>query len=265
MTEESETQQQAHPTFTSFGRVFQEKTVQSLLLDPRWAEQMTEVMDSSYFDLRYLQFVVDRYTAYAKRYKTFPTVPILVTILRDDLKGASDQVLRGQIVDYLRRIQADPELGDLPYVKEKALEFCRKQALRAALESAVDDIEGNRYEAIVDRLKKAVAVGTPTSAGLDLVNDVDARYVATARAPVPTGHPQLDAKGFLSGGLGKGELGVIVAATGVGKCTKENTLIHVRYRTIKINGIEHKPWDLVGTKRGNVRACELVDSDELVA
>lgn len=217
MAEEPQTAQQTHATFTSFGRPFQEKVVQALLVDPRWAEQMTEVMDSSYFDLKYLQFVVDRHIAYAKRYKTFPTVPILITILRDDLKSAADQTLRGQIVDYLRRMQSDPELGDLPFVKEKSLEFCRKQALRIALESAVDDIEGNRYEAIVDRLKKAVAVGTPTSPGLDLVTDVDARYAVTARMPVPTGHAQLDAKGLLSGGLGRGELGVIVAPTGVGK------------------------------------------------
>jgi replicative DNA helicase len=238
MSEDPQAAQQAHATFTSFGRTFQEKVVQSMLLDPKWAEQMAEVMDSSYFDLKYLQFVVDRHMAYARRYKSFPTVPILITILRDDLKGTADQTLRGQIVDYLRRMQADPELGDLPFVKEKSLEFCRKQALRAALESAVDDIEGNRYEAIVDRLKKAVAVGTPTSPGLDLVTDVDARYAVTARMPVPTGHAQLDAKGLLSGGLGRGELGVIVAPTGVGKCTKENTLIHVRYRSIKNDGIE---------------------------
>lgn len=191
--------------------------MQALLTDPRWAEQMVEVFDTSYFDLKYLQFLGDRYFAYAKRYRTFPTLQLLVTIIRDDLKGSTDGVLRGQIVDYLTRIRQDPDLGDLPYVKEKSLEFCRKQALKAALEAAVDDIAADRYDAIVNRLKEAVAIGTPTSPGLDLANDVDARYAVTMRNPVPTGKPQLDAKGLLSGGLGRGELGVIVAPTGVGK------------------------------------------------
>lgn len=217
MVEQDTQSSTQNPSFSQFGRPFQEKVVQALLIDSRWAEQMTEVMDSSYFDLKYLQFVVDRHTAYAKKYKSFPTMQILIAILRDDLKGTSDQTLRGQIVEYLQRMRSDPDLGDLPYVREKSLEFCRKQALRAALESAVDDIEANKYEAIVDRLKKAVAVGTPTSAGLDLATDIDARYSVTARNPVPTGHPALDAKGMLSGGLGRGELGVIVAPTGVGK------------------------------------------------
>ena len=34
---------------------------------------------------------------------------------------------------------------------------------------------------------------------------------------VPTGIPELDKRGILSGGLGRGELGVITAPTGVGK------------------------------------------------
>ena len=206
-----------HPTFASHGRPFQEKIMQALLTDPRWADQMVEVFDTKYFDLKYLQFLSDRYFTYAKRYKTFPTLQLLVTIIRDDLRGHSDVALKGQIVDYLTRMRSDPDMCDLPYVKDKALEFCRKQALKAALEAAVDDIAADRYDSIVNRLKEAVAIGTPTSPGLELATDVDARYAITARNPIETGKPQLDAKGILSGGLGRGELGVVVAPTGVGK------------------------------------------------
>ena len=47
-------------TFGTYGKSFQEKIGQALLTDPRWAEQMMEVFDSSYFELKYLQFLTGR-------------------------------------------------------------------------------------------------------------------------------------------------------------------------------------------------------------
>ena len=43
------------------------------------------------------------------------------------------------------------------------------------------------------------------------------RFTEISRFPCPTGIPELDKRGILSGGLGRGELGVITAPTGVGK------------------------------------------------
>ena len=92
-----------------------------------------EVVDISYFEVNYLKFLADRYFAYSRKYKVFPTLQLLVTIIKDDLKSGTDVILRNQIIDYLQRMKANPDAGDLQYVKEKSLEFCRKQALKKAL------------------------------------------------------------------------------------------------------------------------------------
>lgn len=204
-------------TFGSYGKSFQEKIVQALLTDPRWAEQMTEVMDVEYFEIKYLTFLAQRYFDYAKKYKVFPTLQLLVTIVRDDLKTGNDIVLRDQIIEYLQRMRANPDMGDLQYVKDKALDFCRKQALKAALETAVDQIAGEKYEQIVETIKKAVSVGSPVAIGHDFFEDHEARFTRLKRQTVPTGLDEIDSKDILQGGLGLGELGVIVAPTGVGK------------------------------------------------
>lgn len=250
--------------FSQYGKAFQEKLVQALLVDHQFAEQMVEVFDVSYLEVKYLQFLADRYFAHSKKYRVFPTLQLLVTIIRDELKVGTDAALRDQIVDYLQRMRSNPDPGDMPYVKEKALDFCRKQALKSAFEVAIDQMQAEKYEQIVEGIKKAVCVGTVPDLGHDFFDDIESRFVREARNAVPTGIDELDKKEVLNGGLGQGEIGVIVAPTGVGKCFFANEKIHIRYVGIKINGQTYKPWDRVATKRGLIYARDVVSTDELV-
>jgi len=251
-------------TFGQYGRSFQEKIVQALLSDRQFAEQMTEVFDVNYLELKYLTFLADRYFEHAKKYKVFPTLQLLVTIIRDELKTGTDIILRDQIIDYLQRMRMNPDPGDLSYVKEKALDFCRKQALKAALETAVDQMQADKYEQIVEGIKKAVCVGTTPALGHDFFTDYDARFTKLQRNCVPTGLMELDKKDILNGGLGAGELGCVIAATGVGKCVQRNTYVHIKYVGIKINGRSYNPWDKINTKRGPIFARDIIESDEIV-
>ena len=61
-------------SFGSYGKAFQEKIVQGLLTDRLWAEQMSEVINVDFFDLKYLKFLADRYFKYHTKYKDFPTL-----------------------------------------------------------------------------------------------------------------------------------------------------------------------------------------------
>jgi len=204
-------------TFGQYGKSFQEKVVQALLGDRQWAEQVMEVFDTSYLELRYLQFLSDRYFGHAKKYKVFPTLQLLVTIIRDELKIGTDAILRDQIIEYLTRMRANPDPGDLQYVKDKTLDFCRKQALKQELTSAVDKMQSGKYEEIVEGIKRAVVVGTTPNIGHEFFTDYESRFTRLQRNAISTGMDELDRKDILNGGLGGGEIGVIVAPTGVGK------------------------------------------------
>ena len=208
---------QNQATLASFGKTFQEKVVQALLMDKSWAEQVVEVFNPSYLDLKYLEFLATRYTTYAQKYKVYPSLSILVTIIKDELKVGSDTLLRDQVIDYLTRVKGNPDPGDLAYVKEKTLDFCRKQALKSAFEQGIDMMEVEKYEQIVEVIKKAVVVGTTPSVGHDFFTDIEARFNRLQRDAIPTGLPQLDEKFIMNGGLGKGELGVVIGGAGAGK------------------------------------------------
>lgn len=201
--------------FSKYGKSFQEKILQALFTDKAWAEQMLEVFDPEYFDIKSLQFLSERYFSYAKKYKDFPTPSLLITIVKDDLN--SDPILKAQVVELIQRLRENPNPEDLPYVKDKSLDFCKRQALRGALEKAVDMIDKEQYESIVDIIKKAVSSGTSSSLGHNFFEEPDSRFLTIKRNCVPTGLAALDAKGILNGGAGKGELFVVVGATGAGK------------------------------------------------
>jgi len=203
--------------FKSYGKKFQEQIFQGLLTDHPWATQMVEVMNPTYFDLKYLSFLTDRYFKHYNKYKTFPTMQLLISIIKEDLHSGPDAILKDQIIDCLHRIRANPDPGDLPYVKEKSLDFCRRQAFREALESAVEMVATDKFESVVDLMKKAVSVGMANTTGHDFFEDAEARFVKVNRNPCPTGLDVIDGKDILRGGLGRGELGVVVAPTGVGK------------------------------------------------
>ena len=204
-------------SFSKFGKQFQEKVFQGMLTDPQWASQMVEVVNPEYFDLKYLSFLCSKHFAYYNKYKTFSTMSILITIIKEDLQKSKDSVLKDQIIEYLHRMKANPDVGDLQYVKEKSLEFCKKQAFKEALEKSVELIQTEKYESVISIMKDAISVGMPNTAGHDFFDDIEARFVKIARQVCPTGLERIDAPDILRGGLGRGELGVIAANTGVGK------------------------------------------------
>lgn len=203
--------------FSKFGKPFQEKVFQGMLTDPLWAGQMVEVVNPEYFDLKYLCFLCEKYFSYYKKYKTFPTLTILITIIKEDLTRSKDSILRDQIIEYLHRMKTNPDMGDLQYVKDKSLEFCKRQAFKEALEQSVELIQTEKYESVLSIMKEAISVGMPNTTGHDFFSDIEARFVQINRLVCPTGLNRLDAQDILRGGLGRGELGVIAANTGVGK------------------------------------------------
>ena len=204
-------------SFSKFGKQFQEKIFQSMLSDPQWASQMIEVMQPEYFDLKYLSYLCGKHFKYYEKYKTFSTLAMLITIIKEDLSKTKDSVLRDQIIEYLHRMKTNPDVCDLQYVKDKSLEFCKRQAFREALEKSVELIQTEKYESVLTIMKDAISVGMPNTQGHDFFDDIEARFVQINRQVCPTGLERLDAQDILRGGLGRGELGVIAANTGVGK------------------------------------------------
>ena len=55
------------PYFSQYGKGFQEKIFQSLMTDRQWASQMVEIMDTTFFDVRYLEYLCEKFFAYFQK------------------------------------------------------------------------------------------------------------------------------------------------------------------------------------------------------
>ncbi len=229
-------------SFGKYGKSFQEKIFQSFIADTNWAAQMIEVMTPEFFEQKYLQYLTQKYFSYYEKYKCFPTLPLLITIIRDDLREANDAILRDQIVEFLHRVKTNPDVSDLCFVKDKSLDFCKKQALKEALEDAVELIATEKYDSVVTRMKDAISRGEPATLGHNFFEDYESRFIAINRCTCPTGIKQIDKKDILNGGLGRGEIGVVTAPTGVGK---SHFLVHVGAEALKVGkNVIHYTFEL---------------------
>ena len=97
--------------FSQYNKNFQEKILQGLLSDKTWAMQMVEVMRPDFFELRYLEYLSEKYFAYFGEYRCFPTQILLISIIKDALNEDGDVLLRDQIVSYLDKDERKPQPG----------------------------------------------------------------------------------------------------------------------------------------------------------
>ena len=199
--------------FSKYGKAFQESLVQLIVEDRPFADQIEEVLDTNFFELKYLRVFVSKLFQYRKKYGVHPTMKILASVLRTDLENHNAGVQK-QVRDYFTRI-VSTEVQDEGYIKDTSLDFCKKQKLKEALMQSVDLIQNSSYEEVRTLIDNALKLGTDNNFGHDFKKDFEARYEIKARNPITTGWEKIDS--LTKDGLGMGELGVVIAPTGAGK------------------------------------------------
>lgn len=201
-------------TFASFGRSYQEKVVQAMLEDHAFAEQMGDVIQAKYFDLNYLQEVVQAFYDYKTKYKLYPSFEMLETIITRS-ETAVDSLVGAQVRTYINGLQSSPLNGDKQYVQDSSLEFCKKQSLKDGLIKAIDMMESGNYDSIQSVIKDALNKGGTRDMGHNYTQGFEIRGQKSVRKPISTGWPILD-KTF-NGGWERGTLTTFIAPTGAGK------------------------------------------------
>ena len=201
-------------TFSKFGKSFQEKLVKTILFDRNFANQMEEVLDTSYLELKYLQVFVDLMFQHKASYP-HPTYEAMVSVVRTQTEDYSDSIIK-QVIEFMARIKSNA-IGDDDdeYVKEKSLDFCKKQKLKEAILKSVNLLQSQSFDQIQKVINDAMNLGADNDCGHDWHKDVLDRFEMKMRNPISTHWEEIDT--ITKGGLGKRELGVVVAPTGAGK------------------------------------------------
>ena len=198
-------------TLIQFGHSFQKKIIVLLLFNRRFLQTISDIILSEYFDSDADKWLVRSIKKYYEKYKVEPTLEAL-KIQIDDI---SSDVLKKLVVDNLREVFQHREATDLEFVEEKIIEFCKNQNLKKAIMDSVDMLERHDYDGIKTVIDVAMKAGTTKDLGHDYVEGLEERLTQSTREVIPTGWEIIDE--IMGGGLGKGELGVLVAPAGIGK------------------------------------------------
>ena len=199
--------------FGRYGKTFQEGLVQLIFEDRPFADQITEVLDTNFLELEYLQVFLRKVLTYRAKYNTHPSIDAMTTIVRTEL-DSEDEVTQKMVREYFARMHTR-ELQDNDYIKETSLDFCRKQNLKEAMMKSVGLLQSCSFDEISKVINDSLKLGSENNFGYDYMADFEERFKIKHRNPVSTGWKDIDA--IVGGGLGKSELGVVIAPTGAGK------------------------------------------------
>ena len=196
---------------SSYGYAFQVKVITSLLTDKSFLQQIADIIDPKYFESDANNWIVQTILDYQKEYKSSPTLEVM----KVKLEKVEHDVLKEQIVGHLKDAWKYTESEDLAYIKDQALDFCKNQEIKKAILSSVELLKNGNYDGIKATVDNALKAGADKDIGHEYMSSIEERYTDAVRHVQST--PWEVINELTDGGLGKGELGVMVAPAGIGK------------------------------------------------
>jgi len=202
--------------FNYLGETFQIQLLNQIIIDKEFARSIIDVIELNYFENKYFKLIIQMIKEYYKKYESSPSFETLNQIAKSEIQ---QELAARMVLDMVSKVQEAP-LEGCTYVQEKALKFCKQQELQKVMTKAQKIIDGGEfenYDTLEEMVSKALQVGEIDKGTEDVFHNLDEVLNDDYRHPIPMGIPGIDR--LLKGGLAKGELGVILAPTGVGKST----------------------------------------------
>jgi len=202
--------------FDYLGSTFQIQLLNQIIVDKEFARSIIDVIEANYFENKYFKLIIQMVKEYYAKYEHTPTFDTLEQITKSELQ---QEMAAKIVIDTIAKIkECSVEGGE--FVQEKAMKFCKQQELQKVMSKAQKIIDGGEfenYDKVEQLVRTALQVGEREDGMSDVFYNLDDVLNEDYRHPIPMGIPGIDR--LLKGGLAKGEIGVILAPTGVGKST----------------------------------------------
>lgn len=201
-----------------FGEHFQQKLIHAILIDRQFAEQIIEIIDFNSVDIKHHRDILQIIKDYYVKYNHIPSIDVLQTLIVD----VPDEISKKQLklfVDSFKNNILKEKFEDIEFVKDKSLDFCRKQNLKVALLKAAEMINYSKYDEIIEVIKKSVLLGFDKNIGLEYFNhdSFNDRMKISAIKSIPTPWEPINRIMNNGGGFAAKELHVFLACVTRGK------------------------------------------------
>jgi replicative DNA helicase len=198
-------------TLQFYGNAFQIKVLSALLADRAFLQQVSDILDIEYFSSDASKWIAKTTLKYFDEYKNQPTLDVL----KIKVNEIEIDVLKTTVVDTLRDVMSHIDADDLPFIKDRVIDFCKNQKLKNAILQSVELLKLGQYDDIKRNIDEAMKAGADRNIGHEYIDHVQDRFKENMRSTIKTPWDVINE--IMDGGLGSGELGVFVAPAGIGK------------------------------------------------
>jgi replicative DNA helicase len=177
-----------------------------------------------------MRLIVASLKDYYEKYETIPSYETIFNLIKTQVRR---EIARESAVELIKEVK-ESDNKDCLHTQDVAIKFCKQQELKKAtqkIQKILDNGDFDRYEECEELVKQAISVGTEKDEGIDIFHAIEDVLSEDFRSPIATGLTGID--NLMGGGLSKGELGVILAAFGVGKTTIMTRMANTAYLTGK--------------------------------
>lgn len=259
------TQSSSNVDLGYLGIDFQHKLVKLFIEDSKFFMSINPIVDQNMFT----EDVLRRIVGYIKdRYNESGLAPNYIDLELYIKTHVTDIIMLDTILATLNMLRDLDFIGQ-DIVKESADKFFKQQNLTKAINKAIEIVKMgdiSKYNDIEDLIQKALNTNIMLDEGYNPMDDVDEALEENYRRVIPTGFSRLDKA--LYGGLGAGELGIIISPSGVGKAQPLTSRIvtpngYTTMGEIKIGdeviGQDGNPHKVIGVYPQGIRPVYRVD------
>jgi replicative DNA helicase len=233
-------------TFSGYlGSEFQQKLMWQLLVSSEYAERTLENLSVDYFDDPTYKKLFIIMLEYFKEYEKTPSLQNksinqainLYKSPNNPIEEESLQSLLNRITLWNERV-LNKELdfdGDMVqnatniFIKQQEYRKLGDYILNATRNGKIKD--KNQISIIEEKINKINSIGEIEDYGTEVIEDIKETLRPEFRQTIPTGITVLD--NVTGGGLGKGEVGLILSPSGVGKTTILSKIANTAYENEK--------------------------------
>ena len=218
-------------TFSEYlGSDFQQKLIWQLLVEPEFSEKYLNKISVEYFDdfnLKKLFIIIQQYYDEYEKVPNLQNKTIDLAIKKYFIKFENkiEEEIINEILKkirlwneavYNKKIPHDGEI-----IQKETITFIKQQEYRKIGEYILTKVKSGDYRKkkivaeIEEKLRYINDIGNDEDFGTEIIEGIDNALREEFREPIPTGILVLD--NITGGGLGKGEVGMILTPSGVGK------------------------------------------------
>lgn len=222
-------------SIAELGRDYQLDLLHEVITDHKFGESVITILEPSFFSVESFKKIIAILKNYHSVHGVILNFPNLITEI--NIQVSSDQeTFKTQLVDTVDEISKKVVVNK--NVQEYTTKFCKLQSLRNIINNIKPQLDRGivlEYDDIEKKLKDALLF-KEIEDPIEIFQNMDNVFHTEDRERIPTGIGGIDR--LIDGGLGKGELALVIAALGVGKTTFLTKVASTAYLTGEYNVLQ---------------------------